>query len=130
LNWTIQVLEILGENQEKQAPSVMDLLDQLAEQAKTVGDGMTDLGAALYPPISPEEVIPLIELQSQSILTNLDLVDHVCDLLSPELVEMRNKLRSAACQRKLEALQAMNDLRPFLPYDGNKQQRKETSEAT
>jgi hypothetical protein len=130
LNWTMQVLEILGESQGKQSPSVMDLLDQLAEQAKTVGDGMTDLGAALYPPISPEEVIPLIELQSQSILTNLDLVDHVCDLLTPELVEMRNKLRSAACQRKLEALQAMNDLRPFLPYDGNKQQRKETSEAT
>jgi hypothetical protein len=130
LNWTLQVLEILGENQEMQSPSLMDLLDQLAEQAKIVGDGMTDLGATLYPPISPEEVIPLIESQSQSIVTNLDLVEQVGDLLSPELVEMRNKLRTAACQRKLEALEAMNDLRPFLPYDGTKQKREETSDDT
>ncbi|CAB9517662.1 Phosphatidylserine synthase [Seminavis robusta] len=91
--------------------SVFCFLQKAHDLARVVAEGMTDLGALLYPTISEQDVARQGAKQTQSITTLLDYVlDSATQMeLNEETVEMAFKIRSNVDKRHKE-LQAAIEL--------------------
>ncbi|EEC49136.1 predicted protein [Phaeodactylum tricornutum CCAP 1055/1] len=119
LNVTLQACEAaardetsLAEFQEQGCQDRCDWICQLVEKARAVGDGMTDLGACMYPPLNLDELLAQIERQTTCIET---VVLHILDAslvhgileLPDDVTELVSKVQSALATRQREALEAI-----------------------
>jgi Grap2 and cyclin-D-interacting len=122
LNVTLQACEAVGRSLEEDSGAILghvrhqsrlDWMTTLVDLAKVVGDGMTDLGATMYPPMELKELSTLIDRQANVMQT---LLSHVLDTtmvplengesldLPSDVTEMASKLQLAAKNRKQQAL--------------------------
>lgn len=121
-----QLLDEGGTNGEQTADDTfrLDWMSQLCEQARVVGESMTDLGATLYPPLELDAVDAQVQQQTDSILRLVELVlkqddeaqadngDASCSLgLEDDLRGLARKIQAAVQKRKEEAIEAINSAR-------------------
>ena len=93
---------------ESQDEKYLDSIDKLYGYARTVGEGITDFGSVLYPPLLPslDNLESQLEKQVQSILTLQDFLLGM-ESLPKHLVDLASNLRNAAEARQKEALTAI-----------------------
>jgi cell division septum initiation protein DivIVA len=90
---------------------VLGYISQWLDHAHAVGDGMTDLGMAMYPPLQLDELYEQVQSQATAIEALLcALMDTEGIELNQEVVDLVAKLKEAVMERKKqvnEAIQAM-----------------------
>lgn len=119
INATLQALEAvtLGEGGESLAATDkarLTWMSKLHDFATIVGNGMTDLGACLYPPLNLDSVETEVERQAGAIeqcvnhLVEATSADGEVLELSPEVKELASKLQTVIQTRRSEALEAIS----------------------
>jgi hypothetical protein len=86
----------------------LDLIRQLYDYARVVGEGVTNFGSVLYPPLLPstDDLEAQVRKQAQSIIALQDFVLGI-DSLPAKVSALANTLRDAAETRQKEALEAI-----------------------
>lgn len=86
----------------------LDSIQVLHAMAKEVGEGVTDFGSLLYPPLLPDtaELLAKAQEQTDAILKLIDFVMGL-DELPPDVSELANVLRVGAETRKRELLKSI-----------------------
>jgi hypothetical protein len=121
LNVALQVMDVMGEHETKTAARLHDGdqttqnwqlgLSQLHDLATIVGEGMTDLGASMYPPLQMAVLQPHVERQAGAIQAVLDFVMDGSSggtwEFPDELNDLLSKVRAALQKRQREANEAI-----------------------
>jgi hypothetical protein len=105
----LEASEELGKRAtESQAEKYLDLIRQLYDYARVVGEGVTDFGSVLYPPLLPstKDLEAQVRKQAQSIITLQDFVLGI-DSLPAKVSTLANTLRNATETRQKDALEAI-----------------------
>jgi hypothetical protein len=102
---TLETCEALGATEDESHINSIALLHELA---RSVGEGMTDLGTLMYPPLIPVFTNLKVEILRQ-VEAIFALQDFVLSLesLPQNVTELSNVLRKAAETRKAEATKAI-----------------------
>ena len=102
---TLEACEALGMTRDEK---YFDSIAHLHELARAVGEGMTDLGSLLYPPLTPaiEDLRKEMERQIESIKALQDCIISL-ESMPPQVTELANVLRGAADTRKREVIAAI-----------------------
>lgn len=98
-----------GEHVSESTQQRLDWMSRAHDLGRAVGDGMTDLGANLYPPLQRENLEPEIMRQGAAIEA---LVDYVldCTEIEGEPRELATSIQSAIRKRQDEAIEALRAL--------------------
>ena len=90
-----------------QQQELLAWISKLHDMARTVGDGMTDLGSLMYPPLEMEELNDQVTIQCTAIVALHTLIlDDPPDcgpFWESELVQLSTNIRTAAHARAKEA---------------------------
>ena len=121
INLTLQACEAVGAQIQEgitlspQDKARLEWLEQLYRMACKVGDGMTDFGTNLYPPLDLNILPEQIELQSMNCIS--PVVDFVLDAslledgttieFPEDVVTLASKLKAAIQNRRTEALDSV-----------------------
>jgi hypothetical protein len=109
---TLDACEELGKKITKSPndEKYLDSIAQLYESARIVGEGVTDYGSALYPPLAPNIRILEAQLrqQTQSIISLQDFLSDL-DCLPSKVTTLANTLKNAAETRQKQAMKAILD---------------------
>jgi hypothetical protein len=116
-NVAMQACESIGKTLEDETNASDGLLDQaklqwisrLYDCAEVVGEGMTDLGAAMYPPIKWHELESHVRRQSSAMEDLLTCIfDNVSDeSVGRDVANLASKLQTAVTKRTQEAVEAL-----------------------
>lgn len=116
INLSLQVMEVLGKRIDESKGDSSDEVDfavassSFFDLARLVGEGVTDLGVSLYPPLQADEVKSQIEHQTGHISSVLEF-EHLTSIDLPEETQvLRSKLGEALLKRKREALSHVRHL--------------------
>jgi hypothetical protein len=92
-------------------------ISMLHDLASTVGRGVTDLGASLYPPLQLSEVNSQVERHTAELLMALDCLTDATTMDQETLLELPqelhlrvNKVQRAVLKRRQEAMDAMEQM--------------------
>jgi len=112
INATLQACEAAGQQLSSENDDDDDILkwiQSLHRLARAVGENMTDLGAALYPPLQLMSVEIQVETQAEAIEQVLEfLLDASSSLNLPEdVTELATKLQTNIQRRRQEALDSI-----------------------
>lgn len=102
---TLETCEALGvKAKETQNDYIFDSISRLHDLARVAGVGVTDLGSAMYPPLSQSfpNVKEQIQKQSQAIIEVQDFI-LALEAIPPSVTELSQKLLLAAQSRQQEA---------------------------
>lgn len=102
LNAALQACESVGS---EETPENCQFIATTVELARPVGEGVTDLGASLYPPLDLEEVEEQVNDQHGAMAALLEFVKE--GAISNETMELIGKLQPALTKRHTEALDAI-----------------------
>lgn len=116
INLTLQACDAVGapihegEHLSDADQARLQWIEQLFQRAGQVGEGMTDVGSNMYPPLDLNILTQQIEQQALEYLT--PLLEHVLNGttekdLPDDVVELATKLKSAISTRRKEALDAI-----------------------
>jgi hypothetical protein len=103
---TLEACEALGvKAKETENDNLFDAISQLHDLARLAGVGVTDLGSAMYPPLSQSfpNVKEQIQKQSQAIIAVQDFILSL-EGMPPSVTEFSQKLLLAAQSRQQEAI--------------------------
>jgi hypothetical protein len=105
---TLEACEALGATEDE---SQINSIAKLHELARSVGEGMTDLGTLMYPSLIPTitDLKGEIRRQVESIIALQDFVLSL-ESLPPNVTELVNVLRKATETREAEATQAIESV--------------------
>lgn len=105
---TLEACEALGATEDE---SQINSIAKLHELARSVGEGMTDLGTLMYPSLIPTitDLKGEIRRQVESIIALQDFVLSL-ESLPPNVIELVNVLRKATETREAEATQAIESV--------------------
>lgn len=107
---TLEACEVLGKKvSESQDEKYLDSISKLyAEYARAVGEGVTDYGSVLYPPLLPNTKALESQLRQQT-QAMISLQDYLLgmDCLPGKVTTLVTTLRNAAQTRQKEALDAI-----------------------
>jgi len=122
INATLQAMECVGSQLTEGGGEALSTVDQarltwmsaLHDYASAVGNGMTDLGACLYPPLNLKSVRNEVERQAGAVE---QCINHMVEAtttvdgdnleLSPEVKDLISKLQIAIQARRTEALDSI-----------------------
>lgn len=107
------VVESSGENKSDARVPLLDWIKTLEHLARRVGEGMTDLGTCLYPPLNltkgDEDCLQAQLLKQRDALVALNEFVLDCPTeLTEEVMELASKLKGAAASRCDEATAAIS----------------------
>lgn len=104
----LEASEELGKRvTESQNEKYLESILQLSEYARAVGEGVTDFGSLLYPPLLPaKDLEDQLRKQAQAIITLQDFLLGI-DSLPTKVSMLANTLKNAATTRETDALEAL-----------------------
>jgi hypothetical protein len=107
-------IENSGENESDAKVPLLDWIKTLEHLARRVGNGMTDLGTCLYPPLNltkgDEDCLQVQLLKQRDAIVTLNefVLDCPTECLTEEVMELASKLKGAAASRHDEATAAIS----------------------
>ena len=122
INVAIQSIEGCGEaadsnDENERRTQLLRWITDLQEKAREVGDGMTELGTCMYPPMGLDNLRTQIQSQRDAMLALHDqILDQPpppppVDMIKPETVELSRNIQKAIAKRSSEALEALETLK-------------------